>query len=72
MTNEEIIDSIVIDGTGIEVTNEEAKKCMDAARRDEAIAFLEKIRDYEHESGNQICYDERTSEQLYQLFKQQP
>lgn len=35
----------------------------------DAIEFLESIRDYEHESGNQICYDERTSDELYQLFK---
>lgn len=35
----------------------------------DAIEFLESIRDYEHECGTQICYDERTSEQLYQLFK---
>lgn len=32
------------------------------------VDFLDFIRNYEHESGNQICNDERTSEELYQIF----
>lgn len=33
------------------------------------IDFLDSIRDYERESGKQICFDERTSEELYNEFK---
>lgn len=36
----------------------------------EAIEFLDQIRDYEKESGNKICYDERTSAELYKLFNE--
>lgn len=35
MTNEEILDSIVTDGTGIEVTQDEALAAMNLARADE-------------------------------------
>ena len=35
----------------------------------QAIEFLDQIRDYERESGNAICYDERTSEELYKICK---
>jgi hypothetical protein len=35
----------------------------------QAIEFLDQIRDYERESGNAICYDERTSEELYEICK---
>ena len=38
--------------------------------KETCIKFLDEIRDYEHESGKQICYDERTSEELYQIFIQ--
>lgn len=34
----------------------------------ESVAFLDQIRDYERESGKAICYDERTSEELYEIF----
>jgi len=33
-----------------------------------AIEFLDSIRDYERESGNKICFDERGSEELYDIF----
>jgi hypothetical protein len=33
--------------------------------------FLDSIRDYERESGKRICDDERTSEELYDLFNNQ-
>lgn len=36
--------------------------------REMAISFLDNIKDYERESGNQICYDERTSEELFDLY----
>jgi len=35
------------------------------------IGFLDHIRAYERESGNSICNDDRTSEQLYEIFKTQ-
>ena len=35
MSNEEILDSIVTDGTGIEVTQDEAIAAMELARADE-------------------------------------
>jgi hypothetical protein len=35
----------------------------------DAVEFLDSIRDYERESGNAICYDERSSEELYEQFK---
>jgi len=34
----------------------------------DAVEFLDAIREYERESGNKICYDERTSDELYQQF----
>lgn len=35
----------------------------------QAVKFLDEIRDYERESGKAICYDERTSEELYKICK---
>lgn len=35
----------------------------------DGVEFLDAIRDYEKESGNKICYDERSSEELYKEFK---
>lgn len=35
----------------------------------EAVTFLDTIREYERESGNSICYDERTSAELYEIYK---
>jgi len=32
-----------------------------------AVDFLESIRDYEIENGQRICFDERTSAELYDL-----
>ena len=34
-----------------------------------AIAFLDSIRNYERENGERICNDERTSEELYDIFE---
>lgn len=36
----------------------------------DAVDFLDDIREYERESGIRICDDERTSEELYEIFKQ--
>ncbi len=33
-----------------------------------AVNFLDQIRDYERESGEAICNDERTSEEFYEIF----
>ena len=33
-----------------------------------SIEFLDSIRDYERENGNRICFDERTSEELFYTF----
>jgi hypothetical protein len=38
---------------------------------DFAISFLESIKDYERESGNRICEDERSSKELLEIFKNQ-
>lgn len=34
-----------------------------------AIEFLDDIRDYERENGVQVCFDERSSEELFEIFK---
>lgn len=34
----------------------------------EAISFLDTIRDHERETGNKICFDERDSGELYEIF----
>lgn len=34
-----------------------------------AIEFLDSIRDYERESGSRICFDERDSKELLEIFK---
>lgn len=66
---------------GLNITEQEAEKILnDTASveniclkeediRKEAIAFLESIRNYERENGQRICFDERTSEELYDHFK---
>ena len=33
-----------------------------------AIAFLDSIREYERQGNNQICYDERESKELYDIW----
>lgn len=37
----------------------------------EAVAFLDSIRSYERESLEPIAFDERTTEELYELFKKE-
>lgn len=39
------------------------------ARSNEAKDFLESIREHERESGNRICNDERTTDELFEIFK---
>ena len=34
-----------------------------------AIEFLNSIRDYERENGSRICFDERDSKELLEIFK---
>jgi hypothetical protein len=34
-----------------------------------AIEFLDSIREYERENGNKICFDERDSKELLQIYK---
>ncbi len=46
----------------------EGAKDFAAAPQGDAVAFLDSIRDYERENGERICNDERTSEELYQIF----
>jgi len=36
-----------------------------------AIGFLDSIRDYEKENGQRICFDERTSKELFNEFIKQ-
>lgn len=46
------------------LTDEELKE----TKRTEAIKFLETIRSYEHENSELIAFDERSSEELYDLY----
>lgn len=41
--------------------------CAEIAERN-AIEFLEHIMAYERETGDGICYDDRSAKELYQLF----
>jgi len=34
-----------------------------------AIGFLDSIKDYERENGRRICFDERTTKQLLEIYK---
>jgi hypothetical protein len=36
-----------------------------------AIEFLDSIREYERENGSRICFDERDSKELLQIFKKE-
>ena len=36
-----------------------------------AIDFLDSIREYERENGSRICFDERDSKELLQIFKKE-
>jgi hypothetical protein len=47
--------------------------CREVAKeyaKQECIQFLNDIRDYEHENGQAITYDERDSEELYEVHLQ--
>lgn len=44
-------------------------EAMSEYAKQEAIAFLDSIRDYIRESHNDLINDDRTSEQLYELYK---
>jgi hypothetical protein len=50
------------------VESGDALTAMDIWAQSQSIAFLDSIRDYERENGEQICYDERSSEDLYDIF----
>ena len=41
---------------------------MDLYAKDVAMAFLDRIKEYEHESGNAIWLDERSSAELFEIF----
>ena len=56
-----------IDGDWI-IKHKEAEQ-QDIPMEKEAIKFLDAIRDYERESGNRICEDDRTSKELYDIFQ---
>ena len=36
-----------------------------------AIEFLDSIREYEREKGSRICFDERDSKELLQIYKKE-
>jgi hypothetical protein len=38
---------------------------------DFAIGFLDSIRDYELESGYRICFDEKSSKELLEIYKKE-
>ena len=81
MSKEEILKSngvkvdnikhIVNRNTGVNVLDN-IESAMSEYAEQEAIAFLDSIREYVRESHCNIAQDERTSKELYQLFKQQP
>jgi len=41
---------------------------MESYAKQKSIEFLESIKEYEREAGKQICFDERESEELYQIY----
>jgi hypothetical protein len=48
----------------------EKSKEMQEIQKDEfAIRFLDSIREYERESGKRICFDERDSKELLEIYK---
>lgn len=49
-------------------TKEELESYVNAKQREVAVSFLDSIRMYEHESGNTIYYDERSSEELFDIY----
>lgn len=49
-------------------TEEELEAYVNAKQREVAVSFLDSIRMYEHESGNTIYYDERSSEELFDIY----
>lgn len=71
MTNEEILKKSSGHSAGHPAYfYKEILSAMDAARKDEAIAFAEWLRDesWKMDYGEQVSY---TTEQFYQLFKSQ-
>ena len=48
----------------------QAQKCEEIAD-DYVVKVLDSIREYEKESGNAICYDERDSRELLKIFKKE-
>jgi hypothetical protein len=45
-------------------------KEMEKQQQDEfAIEFLDSIKEYERENGSRICFDERDSKELLEIFK---
>jgi len=55
----------------VEWLDESIEPCVISSEKECAIEFLDQIREYERESGNKICFDERTSEELYEIYKPQ-
>lgn len=47
----------------------ELEKEIEAVIKQESTMFLDDLRDYIRESGNNLVHDERTSEELYKVFK---
>lgn len=51
------------------ITDRGIDKCMDEYEKQESekktVAFLDSIRDYERENGTSICYDDRSSSDLF-------
>lgn len=73
LSKEEILDKNVTDGTGIEVTQDEALKSMSEYAEQEAIAFVEWMGQNEFNERNrngQANNPELTLQQLYQIYKQ--
>jgi len=47
-----------------------ANRCTEIADN-YAIEFLDAIKEYEKENGSSICYDERSSKELLEIFKKE-
>ena len=54
----------------IEMFEKEAKEIEKQQKDDYAIEFLDSIRRYERENGKAMCFDERDSEELLEIFKE--
>lgn len=61
------IEDIIIENQGLKLYKDNELKRF----KQIAVDFLDSIRGYERENGQKICFDERSSEELFEIFKTQ-